>query len=664
MFGARGRTFRGEIYDFVATAPMGKGHGNAGKPFDIASANYLREPFQAIRASGTRKVVIKAGVKTMKTFLIECAMAYYCAHGDGDIGFYLADEASAKDHARSRFWDWFWNIEELARMRQTVTNRHDETITEVYFPGKTFRVWPLNEGATQNINLFMVALTDAFLAGSTGLIEQMIARTTQYKNIRKILIESQGGVDDDDFDLQWKDTDQRLLQVDCPHCGGSQPFEWCRERPDEFIARPPKTIASLDQADWVAHHTPLLRGRMAGMKRGDEALVKLANGEYNESEVLRLTHYECYHCGSAWRDDGEFGPVRMGLDASSHYLPSRLNALPGNVGFSWPQWINRRLRWGDIMLDYLKAERLKQTHGNLEKLKQWYQKVAGKTWNPNLARSLRVQAQAKYDLKSDWAEEWRSRRCLVIDCQQDLQYFWASVWAVSKTGKSRQLWRGILRGFGEEAKEAKDQPETIVGKQKEFGILHQNVFMDGNYMRKDLVEECTKHGHWRMRDGERDWFCWTLLIGSPNKDFAHKEDRDAKSRHPVSDVFYEQPTTLVDKYRVSVEVYYFSALQMGDMFARYRDGHGPETLFLPEAEPLENKLSWTAQINACTKHHLANNRTGELTEIWKPPTQTTPHHFFDIGRMFMAVQVLFGISGHYEATPPPEKTDEPAPVES
>src|SRR5688572_19531939 len=89
--------------------------------------------------------------------------------------------------------------------------------------------------------------------------------------------------------------------------------------------------------------TETLAGRHAGMKRGDEQLIKLADGDYNEAEVLRQTFYECFHCGSPWQDDGEFGPTRVALDESSHYVPTRSTALPGNVGFSWPAWANRRL---------------------------------------------------------------------------------------------------------------------------------------------------------------------------------------------------------------------------------------------------------------------------------------------------------------------------------
>jgi hypothetical protein len=192
----------------------------------------------------------------------------------------------------------------------------------------------------------------------------------------------------------------------------------------------------------------------------------------------------------------------------------------------------------------------------------------------------------------------------------------------------------------------------LVDVQKHFGILDQRVFLDGNYWREELVEECAKHGHWGKIDGERTWLCWNLLIGSPADDFSHFEDKNPKNRYPVSDVFKETPKFRVDGNRVDVEVFYYSKTQMSQMFARYRDGNGPETLFLPETESTENPLSWTAQINACTPHFIFSKKTGEPSEIWKADKQGTPTHYFDVGTMLCAVFCLWGIGGFRESARP------------
>lgn len=682
---AFGRSYRGEIWEFVASAPMGKGHGNANKPFDISSANYLRPVLRAMRDPMVRKIVIRAAVKTMKTFAVECGIAYHCAHGDGDIGFYLADLEAAKDHAKSRFWDWFWAIPELARMRLTVPDRFDDTTRAVYFPGKTLRVWPLNESATQGINLCMVVLSDAFLAGKTGLISQMIARTTQYKPVRKILIESQGGIEDDDFDIEWKDTNQGAIYVVCPLCGAGQPFEWDKERPQDFTARIPhakireliaeahRRRAELSPANPTeaspakptpAHAHPrfglvaqisaslrlcveqlseALRGKFAGMKRGDETLIKLPDGDYNENEVLRQTHYECYHCGGAWQDDGEFGPTRVALDESAYYVPARTTALPENLGFSWPQWANRRLRWGDIMLEYLKAKRLQVTRGNTEKLKQWYQKVAGRTWDPRLARDLRARARDVYDVAMARHNAWRL--VMIVDNQLDLAQQWVMVLAVQKNGAARQIWRGPLLGLAECRK-----------KQLEYGtdakggplLKDQFVFLDARYKPEQICRHIVEHkyGHWSTYQGERTWLAWNLLQGNRYEYQTHAKDRDKSKKFVVGDPKWRE--FQLDNAYVEVLIYPFSATACGERFEADRDGHGVETLFLdrqPGEPPDDHELSHFSQIYSNKLMESESFEPRAARKVYVPVPKTAPDHYFHMWRMFEAIKEIWGIDG-------------------
>ena len=61
IFAAQGRTFRGSVLDFIKDAPMGKGHGNEGKPFDIETACYLKPVFaeyDKAKASNTRLMLV------------------------------------------------------------------------------------------------------------------------------------------------------------------------------------------------------------------------------------------------------------------------------------------------------------------------------------------------------------------------------------------------------------------------------------------------------------------------------------------------------------------------------------------------------------------------------------------------------------------------------
>ena len=108
-----------------------------------------------------------------------------------------------------------------------------------------------------------------------------------------------------------------MLHVRCPYCGEGQPFEWHRERPDDFKATLPKSVLGSGltpeqlevKASELTKELTAAGRRDCGMKRGPDAMIKRKDGSYDEKKVLELTYYECYHCGSHWQDTPEIRKV-------------------------------------------------------------------------------------------------------------------------------------------------------------------------------------------------------------------------------------------------------------------------------------------------------------------------------------------------------------------
>ncbi len=455
--------FRGEIWENVAGVGMGRGLSNEGKPFDIGTACYLKPIHRELRARPYGKFVIMAAVQMLKTHgCIEMPAGYFIPHDPGDMGIYFSGDNSAFDQAKARTMPFLKSIPYVGQVIREVeeNNRFDITTAEFYLPGMALRIMPLNESTTQRLTLRYVLISDAFLSGRTGLIDQAIRRTTQHntKTIKdyKIIIESQGGEKGDDFDLQWQSTDQRLLHVVCPLCAVGQPFDWTRRRPDDFVATPPKGIVSLEHEAWLNFHTPILKRRDAGMQRGPEELVKLSDGSFNAREVMRQTYYECFHCGSAWRDTVE---TRQQLDESSYYVPSNPSANPENVGFSWPSWAGQRLPWGgeQNMLGYLEAKQVLDRFGNVEKLRQWNQKSAARPWDPNFGKQKVIEISiGSYESDpSKLIENFHSRN-MTVDSQKAkdagpqedrVGTFWYVIRDWDKSGNSVQVARGFAESW-------------------------------------------------------------------------------------------------------------------------------------------------------------------------------------------------------------------------
>lgn len=666
-FGSMVPPFRGQIWELCADAPMGKGHNNGGKPFDIETACYLREPLMAMRDPSMRKVVCKAGVKTMKTFAVEMAGAERIVNGQGDVTLYMADEEMAKDHAKGRFNDWLVGVPSIAKMIGTIASRHDETTTELYFPGKTFRIWPANYSSTQNINLETVIVCDAHCIGNTGLIEQIIQRTTQYPHTKKIIIESQGSNYRDDFDRQYEDTDKRGLHVRCPLCNSSQPFLWRHERQRDFIAIPPVSVPSLDHAAWIAHHTPILISdarKFCGMQRGDGE-VKLPNGEYDESRILSGTYYECFHCGGRWDDDGEFGPTRIALDRSSHYVPTRHNAVVSHAGFNWPKFINRRQIWGDNMLDYLKAKQEDLKYGSKELLKQWVQKYEARTWSPSEGRAVIQVSAGDYEVPEGAIPD-EVGRAGGIDCQQDpgltaatgkssIGHFWAVFRAIDKRGDSLQLHRGYHYSW-----------DSWIETQKKFGVRNDMIGIDGGQWLHDVIDMAAKkilpykvrvkkRGQWVE---ETHWKVWTVLTGDDKYSY---EWPDGRMRYVSTGKIYTREIE-VKSQRATVQIFVhrWSNLGIKDMLKALVTGGDGRAKFKWLAHSQLSPENQLKEIDDLTyeKQMDAEWRTSKKsgTPIWEK--LRPDNHYNDCECECLAVFDLQGMMGGIPTAPPDTENKE------
>ena len=623
-FAGIGTSFRGEIWEDDMDVPMAKGYANDGKPFDIESACYLKPVFRAIKNPNIRKVVCKSAVQTLKTFLLEKTTSYLIKHDPGDMAFYDADIDASNDHAKSRIGPMLHSVPGIALQLDDAikNNRFDITTTEFYLPGMSFRLWPLNEGATQRITLRYVFISDAFMSKRTGMIGQAIARTTQHPHDRKILIESQGGEEGDDFDLQFLSTDQGMLHVNCPECQQSQPFVWERLRPAD-------------------HPVESLRGKYAGMQRGADDDVLLPDGSYNATAVLAHTHYECYHCGAKWFDNAD---SRLKIDQSSHYVCANPKANPEQSGFSWPAWINQRLRWGNIMLEYLMAKRSLKEFGNEEEIVQWYQKRAAVSWNPLLTQSKVATFTESYDPDTNIPDE--KMRTMVVDCQQNpdtksIGHFWYVARVIDKRGNSWQLARGYAKSWDE-----------WIAVQKKFKIPNRNVAIDGRHWSpiiRTKAAECREIEKSLDGSGRSVWATWKVLRGDDTRGWRGADGNILPYRHTT---WIE---TILDKSgkRVSVTIneYLWSNLTVGIQLMNMRLGGEGRPKFIAL-----NRDKLDAQTQAMEQGDLTydNQMNAEyLGEVRKQPrfieVKQNCNHYLDCERMGVLLMNLAGLISHAEA---------------
>jgi hypothetical protein len=622
-FASIGKTFRGDIWQFVAQVPMGKGYSNKGKdgrpmPFDIFTAHYLKPIFQAIKDPNILKVVIKMGVQMLKTFLCEMSAAYFIVNDPGDMTLYDCDQEASSDHCKSRMMPFLHSIPEIAGQIKEVASRHDVTITEFYLPGMTFRAWPLNLSSTQRITLRYVFIHDAFLSQRTGLINEAIARTTQHPHDKKIIIESQASDEGDDFDLQYEGTDKRELWIKCPLCGNGQAFEWSRQRDD---------------------------GSYSGFNRGPDEKIKTPDGGYSSDSVKEWIFFECFHCRGQIRDNTE---NRSALDASSYYVSTNPSAPKDEVGFCCPAWINTRIPWHKIMMEYLIAKRTAREFGNKEPLRQWYQKRAAKTWNERLEQPKVATVIGSYDPHKVIENE--HHRGLVIDCQKHLEQdtvgtFWFEVYAADKQGNSFQLERGWC-----------DSWEKLREVQAKWKIPNNYVCIDGRKWTPEVLRRCAMYREWvpmvhpLLKTKMMSALVWKVLLGDgPAKSYPWNLGNE--KMHKVWSVPTMRPEIIINekggRERILVPMYRWSNWSVKEQLNDLRIGGEGRPKFealsreqlSPEMQAKETgDLTYENQMNSETK----GLERGKETWIKIRPN----NHYWDLACMRIVRMAMDSLLGH------------------
>jgi len=651
-----GRSFYGGCVENLGGAPMGKGHNNDSKPFDLHTACYLKPVFAAYDNPSVRKIVIKAGVKTVKSFAAEVMAAHHICHGNGDTAIYFGSGDVADDQSTTRIVDFYRGIPSFAKKLSLIDNRFDITNGAIKFPDKTLRVLPANLANTQGLNLGCVVVCDAFVTGRDGMIDQAIARTTQYAEDKKIILESQGGEEGYDFDRHYDDTNQQELHVACPCCGTDCLWNWRGwhlVRPDDFKAVVPagstKTLEELT-AELLAPER-----RDCGFKHGEN--YKLENGEYNEQAILDDTYYECYHCGEKWRDTPS---VRRKLDESSKYVPARTTALAGNVGFNFPQWINRRLPWGQMMLDFKRHNLTNSQFGNVEPLKVWWQKTAARTWTKEITAQRATVVTGSYDIKEKIFDE--VCRVMSVDCQQDdamtattgkstLGKYWWVARAIDKSGNLFQL----SRGYG--------NIEDWQSEQKRLEISNENVGIDGGNWRHEVIDlaaknispysrRLRKHGRWRE---EQIWHTYTVLVGSGKRiswKWTDGRSRSASMMQPQA----RRVTLLGQPREIKVPLYEWSNLSVKDQLSEIIRGGEGRVQFkslsrnqLPEAVQLKESGNLTYENQMAAEYRTLKKNGVPYWEKSRPD-----NHYFDCE---LGCLVLLGLGGYLGIAASPEGSE-------
>lgn len=606
------KPYRGEIYDYANTLDLGSGYAVKGR-FDINTARHLIEPFRALRNPKIRIVVIQGAVQTVKSLIADLWVPFIVEHDPGDTLWLFEDDAKAKYYAETRAMPMIRGIPGIAKMLEGV-DRNDKTKTQIKFRHMNLVMAGLNEGNVQSISWRYVIVDEAWMARANGLIRQAKDRTKQYPDTCKILIIGQGGWEGEDFDREYRETDQRILHYNCPSCGLSQPFELAVIRPDDFP-------------------TENLRGTYAGLSWDTNETTRPGK-RWDFDAVGATAHHKCYRCDFRIEDTPE---VRRKLNDSYHYVARNPGAPADSVGFQWSGEASMRVRLASLTTKYIKAKIAKDELGYVLPMQEYYQKDRGLTWSADSESSVRIVTSEDFEPSKDWADE--KYRLFIIDCQKALEKFHAGVFSVSMSGEIRERFRGDASSW-----------EQLREIQSRFKVKDQHCFVDCGYQMTKVLRQCVKHGHagWVTVNGRNRnvWKCWTGLKGSGQETFKTVNPKTNLTEFGiVSERKYYDLNEGTNKRSPRAPWYEFSNLHCKDILSARLEGSPnlPKLYTLPDTLPPDDPWCWSMQVRAEKRHEKYDN--GKKKAIWLPVSDSRPNHELDKLSMLVATMAICGIIG-------------------
>lgn len=175
--------------------------------------------------------------------------------------------------------------------------------------------------------------------------------------------------------------------------------------------------------------------------------------------------------------------VRREMSANGKYLEvptENPNFNPKNITFNFTAGLKWDVSWQTLVREFLAANEEAKDY-NFEPLEKFRNQRLAEWWSDDID-FLPIE-KSNYGLRTK--EKW-DKTLLAIDVQGQIgdDYFWFSVMTFKEDGSNRLIDFGRLAGF-----------DSIVDKQKEFGLLGNEVVCDVAYKADETKDFCARHGY-------------------------------------------------------------------------------------------------------------------------------------------------------------------------
>lgn len=566
--------------------------------FEIDTARHLAGPFAAIEDPNVRLVMLLKAAQTAGSLTWDMAIHWMLVHSRFmriKVYFCDSDEKAAR-YCNERLMDTLKNNPDIKPLLPTGAFRFENKQAEIkLLNGKHLIVCSLNESTASSLPADVIIIDEAWLA-KPGMINKAIARTKQQHGY-KIVIVSQAGEKGQDMDTLWNSLHARIpLTWACPECGGRQPFELHKKRPDDFVARPPRASASPDAPQVTSPDLPLWTEPKPGSYVGFKIDGKIS--ELNTPEEIKAacanTRIECYHCGFEIPDT----PAMRRMLNDSYEQEYRLRAVDGalytppdyTVGFWNPDPASMFVPFRETMEEYVVAFKANKELGNAIPLRDFYLSRWARAWDAADAMNRISERPGANIYDIDPKKKFPGEKCRIsgTDIQFKMTHM---VYLAVAVGDGTPPWvlhyEWVKPPAGLTDHQAAEHCKARVrALDNEFGIEQQNSMKDSAHEPGLVREWAAEDAVWaRPGPGKRPvWFAYGLLLGDdrPSYKWAHPGRKDTWER--FKQYQWHKVPTIKDGKRVLVDVHHrlWSNPSIKEIAERWRDGEGAPKLQIHE----------------------------------------------------------------------------------
>lgn len=573
---------------------LGGGYSRRGH-LDVRTCRHLEEPLAAYQSEHVREITIRAGIQTMKTLFVEACSLWAIANEPGPMMWTHQDDASAKEHVKSRYRGL---MRACAPVAALLPRGHDTSTLEIYFGDFFLIVNGANPNNLQSKSIRHKFNTECWLWKS-GLLTQARRRVSAYERdgLSKVVNESQGSLADDDFDKLWHEGTREVWAVPCAGCG--------QRRPLEFFARLDGDAEKRAGVVW-------------------DAAARREDGTWDEERVRASARYVCPACGHEHPDTAR---TRAAWNAGGAYTPPRAGADPRHRSFTWNALTVDS--FAKLAAEFTAAAEFKH-RGVLQPMKDFYQQRLALPWRAEEQEVLTVQTitLSDYTLAQVAAEPLRkieaeAARFATLDRQRD--HFWLCVRAWRADGSSRLLWWGKVLTV--------EQAEEIRAR---HGVEPQLFFEDAQYDTPQVYGDCVRFG-------------WTALHGTGEEAFTHRLTKDRKVQR-----FYS-PIKWSDVNGQRLRYMFWASEPVKDMLMALRQGRShrwelpadvPDGYKVQLGFPMPGPDGQVRQRGGDVKRERINKQTGRPEWRW---TKAGPNHAWDCEAMQVAAALALQVLPSVEA---------------